>query len=102
MDFLFRQPLRSAPGDVFQGARITSQISIPGRHLVLTPGSSRVGVSRRIGSDRERRRLREIVDKIRPEKLGFIIRTAGDGVRDADLEADVRYLTKVWKTLMHL
>jgi len=82
-----------------KGARITSQISIPGRHLVLTPGSSRVGVSRRIGSDRERRRLREIVDKIRPEKLGFIIRTAGDGVRDADLEADVRYLTKVWKTV---
>lgn len=80
-----------------KGARITSQISIPGRHLVLTPWSSRVGVSRRIGSDRERRRLRETVEKLRPKDLGFIIRTAGDGVRDADLEADIRYLASVWK-----
>ena len=80
-----------------KGARITSQISIPGRHLVLTPWSTRVGVSRKIGSDRERKRLREIVDQIRPKNLGFIIRTAGGGVRDADIEADVRYLTTVWK-----
>ena len=80
-----------------KGARITSQISIPGRHLVLTPWSTRVGVSRKIGSERERKRLREIVDQIRPKNLGFIIRTAGGGVRDADIEADVRYLTTVWK-----
>lgn len=82
-----------------KGARITSQISIPGRHLVLTPWSSRVGVSKKIGSERERARLRGIVDEIRPKNLGFIIRTAGGGVRDADIEADVRYLTTVWKKL---
>ena len=79
-----------------KGARITSNISIPGRHLVLTPWSKRVGVSRRIGSDKERRRLRDIVDKLKPKDIGFIIRTAGDGVREADLEADIRYLTTVW------
>ncbi len=79
-----------------KGARITSHVSIPGRHLVLTPWSPRVGVSRRIDSDRERRRLREVVERLRPRDLGFIIRTAGEGVRDADLEADVRYLTSVW------
>ncbi len=79
-----------------KGARITSNISIPGRHLVLTPWSRRVGVSRRIGADRERKRLREIVDKLRPEELGFIIRTAGDGVRSADLEADIHYLASIW------
>jgi ribonuclease G len=79
-----------------KGARITSHVSIAGRHLVLTPWAQRVGVSRRIDSDRERRRLREIVERIRPKDLGFIIRTAGEGTRDADLEADVRYLTKVW------
>ncbi len=79
-----------------KGARITSHVSIAGRHLVLTPWAQRVGVSRRIDSDRERRRLREIVERIRPRDLGFIIRTAGEGTRDADLEADVRYLTKVW------
>ena len=84
-----------------KGARITSSISIPGRHLVLTPWSRRVGVSRRIGSDRERRRLREIVERLRPKNLGFIIRTAGDGVREADLEADIRYLATVWAAIQH-
>jgi ribonuclease G len=79
-----------------KGARITSHLSIPGRHLVLTPWSQRVGVSRRIDADRERRRLREIVERLRPRDLGFIIRTAGEGIREADLEADIRYLTSVW------
>ena len=79
-----------------KGARITSHVSIAGRHLVLTPWAQRVGVSRRIDSDRERRRLRDAVDRFRPRDLGFIIRTAGEGTREADLEADVRYLTKVW------
>ena len=82
-----------------KGARITSNISIPGRHLVLTPWSNRVGVSRRIDSDKERRRLREIIERLRPRELGFIIRTAGDGVREADLEADIRYLSDVWEQI---
>jgi ribonuclease G len=82
-----------------KGARITSHLSIAGRHLVLTPWSARVGVSRRIDSDRERRRLREVVERARPRELGFIIRTAGDGVRDSDLEADVKYLTQIWDDL---
>src|SRR5690606_9105077 len=62
-----------------KGARITSHVAIAGRHLVLTPSGSRVGVSRRIDSDRERRRLREIVERVRPRDVGFIIRTAGEG-----------------------
>ncbi len=82
-----------------KGARITSHISIAGRHLVLTPWSQRVGVSRRIESDRERRRLRDIVNRVRPSDLGFIIRTAGDDATEADLEADVRYLVSVWEDI---
>jgi ribonuclease G len=82
-----------------KGARITSHVSIAGRHLVLTPWGARVGVSRRIESDRERRRLRDIVSRLRPPELGFIIRTAGEGAREADLEADVRYLTAVWEEI---
>jgi len=82
-----------------KGARITSHISIAGRHLVVTPLSPRVGVSRRIESDRERRRLREIVSRMRPEGLGFIIRTAGDSATEADLEADIRYLSAVWSDI---
>ena len=54
-----------------KGARITSSISIPGRHLVLTPWSPRVGVSRRIDSDRERRRLREIVERLGRFRAGL-------------------------------
>ena len=79
-----------------KGARITSHVSIAGRHLVLTPWAQRVGVSRKIDSDRERRRLREVVNRVKPADLGFIIRTAGEGTREADLEADVKYLTTVW------
>jgi ribonuclease G len=79
-----------------KGARITSHVSIAGRHIVLTPWSQRVGVSRQISSDRERRRLRDVVARVRPSDLGFIIRTAGEGARSADIEADVKYLTSVW------
>jgi len=82
-----------------KGARITSHVAIAGRHLVLTPSGSRVGVSRRIDSDRERRRLREIVERLRPPGVGFIIRTAGEGAREADLEADVSYLASVWEAI---
>jgi ribonuclease G len=82
-----------------KGARITSHVAIAGRHLVLTPSGQRVGVSRRIDSDRERRRLREIVERLRPRDVGFIIRTAGEGAREADLEADVKYLAAVWEQI---
>jgi len=82
-----------------KGARITSHVAIAGRHLVLTPSGSRVGVSRRIDSDRERRRLREIVERLRPPGVGFIIRTAGEGAREADLEADVKYLAAIWEAI---
>ncbi len=73
-----------------KGARITSRISLAGRHLVLMPSVSRVGVSRRIDSDRERRRLRSIVEKHRANKeLGFIVRTVSHGVSEADIKADI-------------
>jgi ribonuclease G len=85
-----------------KGARITSHVSIAGRHLVLTPWAGRVGVSRRIESDKERRRLRETVNRLRSRDLGFIIRTAGEGTREADLEADVKYLTSVWDDIQIL
>ena len=73
-----------------KGARITSRISLAGRHLVLMPSVSRVGVSRRIEGDRERRRLRQIVEKHRTNKeLGFIVRTVSHGVSEADIKADI-------------
>src|SRR6188472_2200664 len=62
-----------------KGARTTRYISLPGRHLVFMPTVDHVGISRRIGSDRERKRLREIVDSMRPAGSGFIVRTVADG-----------------------
>ncbi len=82
-----------------KGARIESRISLAGRHLVLMPGAQRVGVSRRIDGDRERRRLRRIVDNVRPKDkdLGFIVRTVSHGVSEADLKADIDYLVSRWE-----
>src|SRR5215831_9743616 len=82
-----------------KGARITSRISLPGRHLVLMPWVGRVGVSRRIESDRERRRLRALVEKLRPRELGFIVRTVSHGVSEADIKADIDYLTDLWSEI---
>ncbi|MFQ5514167.1 MAG: ribonuclease E/G [Myxococcota bacterium] len=83
-----------------KGARITSRISLAGRHLVLMPSVSRVGVSRRIGSDKERRRLRSIVEKLRTNKeIGFIVRTVSHGLSEADLKADIEYLTELWEQI---
>ncbi|HSS39434.1 MAG TPA: ribonuclease E/G, partial [Polyangia bacterium] len=63
-----------------KGARTTRYVSLPGRHLVFMPTVDHVGISRRISSDKERRRLREIVDSMRPPGSGFIVRTVADGV----------------------
>ena len=61
-----------------KGARITSHISIPGRHLVLMPTMDHVGISRRIEDESERSRLRELLLQIKPPKYGFIARTAAE------------------------
>jgi ribonuclease G len=79
-----------------KGARITSRVSLAGRHLVLMPWVHKVGVSRKIESDRERRRLRHLVEKLRPRELGFIVRTVSTGVTEADLRADIEYLVARW------
>ncbi len=80
-----------------KGARLTTHVSIPGRNLVLMPTSKHIGISRRIESDRERRRLREIfLKRIQPEGVGFIVRTVAAGKSFRDLKADADYLLNVW------
>ncbi|HEY6100919.1 MAG TPA: Rne/Rng family ribonuclease [Anaeromyxobacter sp.] len=83
-----------------KGARITSHISLPGRHLVFMPTVDHIGISRRIEKDGERRRLREIVDRMRPEGTGFIVRTVAENVEAAKLEADIRFLIQVWNEII--
>ena len=80
-----------------KGARITSHISLPGRHLVYMPTVDHVGISRRIEDEEERERLREIVDRIRPAGSGFIVRTVSEGKSEDDLLADMKYLLKLWE-----
>ena len=83
-----------------KGARVTSYVSIPGRHLVFMPTYGKVAVSRRIASDRERRRLKDIVHELRPPGTGFIVRTACEGMSREDVKADMDYLLKLWKTIL--
>jgi len=80
-----------------KGARITSHISLPGRHLVYMPTVDHVGISRRIEDEEERERLREIVDRIKPAGSGFIVRTVSEGKSEEDLLADMKYLLKLWE-----
>jgi ribonuclease G len=82
-----------------KGARITSHISIPGRHLVFMPTVDHVGISRRIENEKERRRLREIVESLRPPGTGFIVRTVADGVPAEKLQADARFLIHIWNEI---
>jgi ribonuclease G len=82
-----------------KGARVTSNISLPGRYLVYLPFSGQIGVSRRIASEEERQRLREAVEAVAPESGGIIIRTACEGVSKREIQSDLRLLRKLWTRL---
>ncbi|MDQ7794027.1 MAG: Rne/Rng family ribonuclease [bacterium] len=79
-----------------KGARVTTHITLPGRYLVLMPGVDYVGVSRRIVDDKERDRLRKLAERLRPKKMGVIVRTVAEGHEEPDLAADLRFLTRLW------
>jgi ribonuclease G len=82
-----------------KGARITSHIALPGRYLVYMPTVSHVGVSRKIGSDVERIRLKRLVTSFRDREQaggGFIVRTACEGRSEQELQDDMRYLLRTW------
>lgn len=83
-----------------KGARVTSYISLPGRYLVFMPTYDKVAVSRRISSDRERRRLKDIVKELRQGGHGYIIRTVCEGVGRNDIKADMDYLIRLWEQIL--
>jgi ribonuclease G len=83
-----------------KGARATRRISLPSRHLVLmSDGRGKVGISKKIDENDERSRLREIAEKIRPEGFGMIVRTAARGATQHELEGDVKFLMKLWRSI---
>lgn len=82
-----------------KGARITSYISIPGRHLVLMPTMDHVGISRRIEDETERSRLRELLLQIKRPNFGFIARTAAEGVENDKIKAEMDFMLRLWQNI---
>jgi len=82
-----------------KGARITMHVSLPGKYLVYMPFGDLVGVSKRIGDDRERRRLRDIISSAQPGAGGIIARTACQNLPKSDIVDDIRGLEETWRTI---
>jgi ribonuclease G len=80
-----------------KGTRVTSRITLPGKLLVLMPGSKHIGVSRRIEGEEERKRLAAILKDLTPKGFGLIARTACEGKRPEELEADLNFLQRLWE-----
>ena len=78
-----------------KGARLTQEVSLPGRFAVLVPNSSAFGISKRLG-DNERRRLRRIIDEVKPPGHGLIVRTAAEGASADELQRDITTLLEQW------
>ncbi|MBW1645503.1 MAG: Rne/Rng family ribonuclease [Deltaproteobacteria bacterium] len=82
-----------------KGARITTYNSLPGRYLVLLPTVNHVGISRKIVDEAERHRLKELVQEIKPEGMGLIVRTASEGKAADALAGDLDFLLKLWRSI---
>jgi ribonuclease E len=83
-----------------KGATLSTYLALPGKYLVMMPWMKKHGVSHKIEDEDERRRLREILEENNPPKgLGFIIRTAGQGCAKRDIQNDLRYLQRLWRTI---
>jgi ribonuclease G len=79
-----------------KGARVTSHVSLPGRYVVYMPTIDQIGISKRIGSEKERARLREAIEAIKPPSGGLIVRTVAEGLTKKQLKADIGYLVRLW------
>jgi ribonuclease G len=82
-----------------KGPRLSCEISLPGRFIVITPFNNIVAVSRKIHSSDERKRLQRIVESIKPRNFGVIVRTAAEGKNTAELHEDLSELVQTWKTI---
>ena len=82
-----------------KGARLTTHITLPGRYIVYMPTVEHVGISRRIEKDKERRRLREFVERHRPKGAGFIVRTVCASQPEEILQQDMDYLLRTWEKI---
>jgi ribonuclease G len=84
-----------------KGPRLSCEISLPGRFVVITPFNDIVAVSRKIHSSDERKRLQKIIEAIKPKNFGVIVRTAAEGKNTAELHEDLIALVETWKIIQH-
>ena len=84
-----------------KGPRLSCELTLPGRYVVLTPFTDIVAVSKKIGSNDERKRLKVLVESIKPKNFGVIVRTAAEGKKVADLHNDIKELEDKWKTIFN-
>ncbi len=84
-----------------KGPRLSCEISLPGRFVVITPFNDVVAVSRKIHSSDERKRLQKIIEAIKPKNFGVIVRTAAEGKNTAELHEDLLALVETWKAIQH-
>ena len=82
-----------------KGPRVTTHITLPGRHLVLLPNADYTGISRRIENETERNRLKKIAEEIKPKGMGLIVRTASEGKSIEECTNDLNFLMKLWDTI---
>ncbi|MFH1783347.1 MAG: Rne/Rng family ribonuclease [bacterium] len=83
-----------------KGARVTTWTSLAGRHLVFMPGVDHIGISKRIISKKERKRLRDLIKKVKVKGHGFIVRTVGEGIKEAELVREAHYLMEMWNGIL--
>ena len=79
-----------------KGARCSSHVSLPGRYVVYLPTVDHIGISKRIGSDKERNRLRDAIESMKPPSGGLIVRTVAEGLTKKQLKQDIGYLVRLW------
>jgi ribonuclease G len=82
-----------------KGARVTTHYTIPGKYLVLMPNNDYVAISQKIKNEQERKRLETLLKDIKPDNMGFIIRTAAEGKNELHFEREVEYLVKKWNDI---
>lgn len=84
-----------------KGPRLSCEITIPGRYIVLTPFNNNVSISKKIGNAGERQRLKVLVESIKPKDFGVVVRTAAEGKMVADLHSEIRELSTKWEKIFN-
>ncbi len=84
-----------------KGPRVTTNVTLPGRYLVLMPTVDYIGISRRIEAEEERERLKEIAERLKPPEMGLIVRTVAEGMEEEEVKKDVKLLTQLWAKIQN-